>query len=572
MSNRYNLRSTHKKNVTNKRKRPSDNFDDQNDTEDIQFAALKLYIRTIIKNSIEEDMDGVLETIDHHVSTAFDNKMHETTKRFAALTLDEIKKNILDSCHEMIHSHLDTLDITVNTDQFKQIISHVIATDFGGKLKKQKGTQTVPTKLIIKTRKTSQNTNDTDPVNTENTENTEKSNTNINPPPVNSEYPDDYDEETLKDHTDATINRIVALQTTDENKKVIYRQYRKKQDSKSKEWLEIALSMPYDETIDYPITSDNTNKKIHDFLLEMKTKLDNKVHGMQEAKEEIILEVMKRMTNIDCKGKIIVFEGPPGVGKTYLSRCVSECIGIPFDSIALGGCKDASTLNGHDYCYVGSHPGAIARSLKKLGCSNGLLYLDEIDKLGNTSKGQEVTSSFLSILDETQNSDFEDNYLFNLKLNLSKIFFVGSINNNKKVDPILLNRMKIIKIPTPTLQDKLETVKQYFIPNYLQQFNIPDHELLFSDNIIKYIMTKTTAEPGVRNIKRSIEHIISRFHILKKTNIRTTKKRKKNHDKLNFSFSIPHFKIPLTLNTQHIDTLMNKQTNDNNHSYKKLYL
>lgn len=119
--------------------------------------------------------------------------------------------------------------------------------------------------------------------------------------------------------------------------------------------------MPYDSTVDYPITANDTNRKIHNFLLNMKKKLDSSVHGMEEAKEEIILEVMKRLTDINSQGKILVLEGPPGIGKTYLSQNVSECINIPFHSISLGGCRDSSILNGMDYCYVGSHPGAIAR-------------------------------------------------------------------------------------------------------------------------------------------------------------------------------------------------------------------
>lgn len=242
----------------------------------------------------------------------------------------------------------------------------------------------------------------------------------------------------------------------------------------------------------------------------MKTSLDTAVHGMDDAKEEIILEVMKRLTNVDNQGKILVLEGPPGIGKTYLSRNVSECMKIPYHSIALGGCKDASILNGMDYCYVGSHPGSIARALKSLGCSNGLLYLDEIDKIGSTSRSEEVSASFLSILDETQNQEFVDNYLFDLKLNLSKLFIIGSVNDASKIDPILRNRMKIIKLPSPTEQDKLEIVRDHFVPNYLKSYDIDDNEIIFSDAIIKYIISKTTKEPGVRELKRNTEHIISR--------------------------------------------------------------
>lgn len=258
-----------------------------------------------------------------------------------------------------------------------------------------------------------------------------------------------------------------------------------------------------------------------------------------------------------------------------MSRNVSECIQIPFHSISLGGCRDANVLNGMDYCYVGSHPGAIARALKSMGCANGLLYLDEIDKIGSTSRSEEVSASFLSILDESQNTSFEDNYLFDLKLNLSKLFIIGSVNDANKIDPILRNRMKIIKLPSPTEKDKIEIVKNHFIPKYMKEYGIKEGEIIFSEDIIKYLILKTTKEPGVRELKRNTEHIISRFNLLRKTHIkRRSKKRKVDDSKeLKFSFSIPDFCVPLELDEGIVDKFMAKsKQEDMNMSVQRMYM
>ena len=403
----------------------------------------------------------------------------------------------------------------------------------------------------------------------------------------NAQYPKKYDEKLLKDHPDPTIKQIMELSTKLSNKEAIYKEYlnglgsngKSKRDAKQQEWLDWALSLPYDKVVKYPVTREDTNLKRHEFLYDMRQKLDSTVHGMAEPKEEIMLEVMKRMMSTENVGKILVLQGAPGVGKTFLCRSVSECVNIPFESIALGSCKDSSLLNGHDYTYVGSHPGMIARALRKMGCSNGILYLDELDKIGMTEKSKEVSSTLLSILDETQNSDFKDNYLTDLSLDLSKLFVIASVNDESLIDPILRNRCKIIKLPDPTVQDKVEIVKNHFIPMYMKQYSIGEDEFEMDDESIKYLMSKVQKEPGVRELKRAVEHILSRFNMLRMTHVeeKSTKKRKvdtSSSKKLVFSYSIPNFKLPMKLSSSIIDTFMSTgiAKEEIDHSVKRMYL
>ena len=575
MASRYNLRGPSGGDGKSKRKRESlDNKPGDNNMLKVR-GYLKVLIDDLVEDEIEAQLETIFNTVDDHINCAFNDKLKETAQKFSKMSVGYIKSSIMSACHDMIHDHLDTFDLSLSTEQYKMLISEVIQKDFGGKLQGKKPEISAKNSTRIKIHKTTTKPQSSSPA--------------VSQPQKKPVYPKKYNEETLKDHTNAVVNQIVALETTKENKEIIYKQFlsgitpsgKSRRTAKEQDWLDAALAMPYQHQIKYPIKAKDTNSRVHSFLLNMQKKLDKTVHGMKQAKEEIILEVMKRVTNPNSQGKILVLEGPPGIGKTYLSRSVSECMGIPFESISLGGCRDASVLNGHNYCYVGSHPGAIARALKAMKCCNGVMYLDEIDKIGGTEQSREVSASFLSILDESQNSAFSDNYLLDLKLDLSKLFFIGSVNNADLIDPILRNRMKIIKLPVPTLEDKLAIVKQHFIPMYLEQYSIPKTELVFTDDIIKYIINKTKKEPGVREIKRAIEHVVSRFNLLRKTHVRRRKKRKVDNESTNttkreeleFSFSIPNFKTPLMLTNNIVNKFMKTLASNNiNPSVKRLYM
>ena len=561
MSGRYNFRNTTKNSPKRKRSTTINDLDGEDDGPQ-QLLKVQSFLKTMINQLLDEEKDNILDEIltaaDEHMEFSFNENLQKTSKKFAKMTMQYIKKSILSDCHDMLHEHLDEFDLSMSTDKFKQLISEVIQKEFGGKLngKTPKSSNKSHRIKIIQVK---------------------QPNNGLVPPEISGTtqenqgkgtLPEIYDEHKILETNDNIAKHIVNLQTTNENKIVIYKEYiqglsptgKDKRDAKQKEWLDAALKMPYDKIVEYPITINDTNAKINSFMLQMKRKLDNTVFGLDQVKEEMMIEVMKRITNKDTEGKIIVLVGPPGIGKTFISRNVSECLGIPFSSFALGGCRDASILTGHDFTYVGSHPGVIARSLMDMKCCNGLLYLDEIDKINDTPRGQEVNANLLSILDETQNSEYTDNYLFKLKHNLSKLFVIGSANYEDKIDPILKNRTKIIKLPTPCSEDKVKMARTFFIPKYLKQFKVDESEIVFNDDIIKYILQKTKDEPGVRELKRAIEHIVSRFNILRKTQLKKGKKRKTNieEEQLEFSFSLPNFQIPLDVNREVVDVFMKK--------------
>lgn len=201
---------------------------------------------------------------------------------------------------------------------------------------------------------------------------------------------------------------------------------------------------------------------------------------------------------------------------TKFVRALGEALDLPFFQLSFGGMNDVSILNGHDYTYIGSKPGKIYDILVKAKSMNSVILLDEVDKLGSvdSNKATEIYGALTHILDKEQNSEFYDHYLGSkVPLDLSKILFIASFNNEYNVDPIVLNRMKVIKIKESTFKEKIEIVKKFTIPEVIKNLKLHEYNIHIPDKIIKYIiMNKTVFEPGMRNINKNINTLISKIN------------------------------------------------------------
>lgn len=361
------------------------------------------------------------------------------------------------------------------------------------------------------------------------------------------------------------------------------------------EWLQWILKLPFGVYAPMPVFKSPA--ELRSAITSLRTMLDQKVYGMSEIKEEIMLFSMDRFLPSFSQhktGKILVIEGSPGVGKTHLIRTLSKCWNLPFVGIAAGGCKDVAFWEGHGRTYEGAVPGRIVHAIKEMKAMNGVIYIDEIDKLSDQS--QDVSSALMHLLDESQNCEWYDKYLQDVPLDLSKIFWVLSINDRNLIHPVLRDRLHIIKVPDPTVDDKVATAKQILIPEMMDVYGLEKEDITFSDHVLKAIIVeKTDKEKGMRRFKRCLEGIVQRVAYLKHTLVNLpssaiwyaaqwamqnnqpqpstqaligTKDDKDLFSKQT-SFYFPEFRIPLTLTTEMVDTLLINFKADDSFDYLK---
>lgn len=198
---------------------------------------------------------------------------------------------------------------------------------------------------------------------------------------------------------------------------------------------------------------------------------------------------------------------------TKIIRSLADALELPFYQINFGGLNDAAVLIGHSETYVGSKPGKIAEIITNSDYMNPIIYLDEIDKISE-SKSAEIFGILTHLLDEEQNIAFQDNYLSNIHIDLSKVFFVLAFNDITRVDEIVSDRLKIIYIDPPSVQDKVIICQEKMIPEIIKSINLKDdYTIVIDKEVIEYIiLNKTTQENGVRQLRKNIEKIINRLN------------------------------------------------------------
>ena len=258
--------------------------------------------------------------------------------------------------------------------------------------------------------------------------------------------------------------------------------------------------------------------KVHNYTEQVSNILDDSVHGHKEAKRQIE-RIIGQWINGNNTGYCFGFEGPPGVGKTSLanqgiSNCLKDEEGSPrpFSLIAIGGSSNGSTLEGHNYTYVGSTWGRIVDILMEKKCMNPIIFIDELDKVSKTEHGREIIGILTHLTDPSQNNEFQDKYFSGVDLDLSKVLFIFSYNDPELIDRILLDRIHRVKFSHLTLEDKLVVVKKHILPEVTSKMGLVDN-IHFSDEIIEFIIEQYTYEPGVRKLKELIFEIIGEINL-----------------------------------------------------------
>ena len=329
--------------------------------------------------------------------------------------------------------------------------------------------------------------------------------------------------------------------------------------SKMHHWINGLIKIPFGKYKQLSITTESSIDQKREFIQDTYHKLNNAIYGHNEAKTHILQVLGKWIKNPDSGGNVLAIQGPMGNGKTTLVKeGIAKALNRPFAFIALGGASDSAYFDGHCYTYEGSHWGRIVQILQDSKCMNPIIYFDELDKISHTHRGEEIVHLLTHLTDSSQNSMFQDNYFPGVHLDLSKVLFIFSYNDETNVDKILKDRMYVIHTKGFQVDDKMKIANKYLIPDIFETFGFKESDIIFQEDILKNIIQNYTGnEEGVRNLKRCIETIVSKINIYllsyDKENQESTK---------DLSFQIKDFQIPLTINNDHIIELLKKKNTD----------
>ena len=286
---------------------------------------------------------------------------------------------------------------------------------------------------------------------------------------------------------------------------------------KLSKWLNGLSQIPFDIYVSMPVSINDTDVIVQKFLFDSYNILSKTIYGQYNAKNKIMQILAQWITNPNSTGQIIALEGPPGVGKTSLIKHgVSKALGRPFCFYALGGATDVSNLEGHSYTYEGAIWGRMVEMLMECKVMNPVIFFDELDKISESIKGNEITGLLTHLTDYTQNNVFQDKYFTGVDIDMSKAIFFFSYNNIDLINPILKDRLTIVKFNGYTIDEKVKIVIDFIIPQLLVNIGFAKDDIIIGDDTIKYIINKyTNNEDGVRNIKRCIEEIFLKINLLR---------------------------------------------------------
>lgn len=285
---------------------------------------------------------------------------------------------------------------------------------------------------------------------------------------------------------------------------------------KIKQWVDTFMQVPFGKYKNLPVTLHADGPpKCAEFMEMAKETLDGAVYGMNDVKLQIMQMIGQWITNPSAMGTAIAIKGPMGTGKTTIVKeGISKVLGRDFAFLALGGATDSSFLEGHSYTYEGSTWGKIVDILVQCKSMNPVIFLDELDKVSDTPKGEEIIGILTHLTDTSQNSKFHDKYFAELDFDLSRALFIFSYNDESKVNPILRDRMYRVQTKGYETKEKIVIAEKYLLPKIREQVKFEEGEIIIPETTMRHIIEHhTEKEQGVRNLKRCLEIIYTKLNL-----------------------------------------------------------
>lgn len=298
--------------------------------------------------------------------------------------------------------------------------------------------------------------------------------------------------------------RVLRSNLPDNVKADVFRQLADNDTAKFEEWVERALKLPLNKMTPKPEESPTL------LITRAQETMEREITGHIEAKREVLCMLSNWINSGANTGFALGLEGEPGVGKTsFAKRALAKSMGRPFGFISLGGASDASGLLGHGFTYEGAVPGRLVECLTSAETMDPVIFFDELDKISATSKGDELVHALIHLTDPVQNSHIRDRYFHGINIDISKAILVFSYNDPSRVHPVLLDRIRRIRLHSPSRQERIDICMNHLIPRAIAPY--PKHSFAIDVSMVEFIVDKNTCEKGMRGIEKDLAQIISSY-------------------------------------------------------------